>query len=262
MERTRFIRSILLERGLHREISCKANALPFKSMIYAISNVRNRVKVTQNSSAALYMQILSSQSKTLNLIADGLHQAIETDSDVLSKSIKASVSAYVNLFYSLSKRSRNSYLTSFNHASFKSVRPERNLLLIPAIMADRGEPKRRVINGLYFGLYKAPFKAIYEPSKAALQIVSMEQRIGVKRPPKSLLDGFEKAVRGLDSRIKDIEEGTIKPKADQKIKDEFIEKALEFSKLTDSNLTESISERIETEKARLARLHRIKRRKF
>ncbi len=275
LEKTRSIRPRLRSRGLSLEIRYRANTLPFKALLYAIAHANKYVCKPRNSNAALYahklnanMRDLSTMTTALNFSASQSNQlplpqvpsANPENPDVHSKMIESSLNTYVDLFYTISKDERKEYIELFNTKRKVKIKPESNLLLVPAIMAELKQSKEDVIKGLYYSLYKLPFKILYESSKSALHVALLEQNMAIKSVPYDTVERFSKSMTRLESRIKAIEKGNIKPQEDEDVKAYFIDRAIEFSRTTEVNIADLISERVGTESAIRTRMHRIMRR--
>lgn len=256
------------------EIRCKANLLPMKSMVYALSHAKLKLCRPRNSNASLYAHKLTSQTRELSYTINSLRflgkpfqQLPSTpqplnpeDPDQNSKLISSSVLTYVELFYNISKEERKGYIESFNCERRHKIKPERNLLIIPALMAELNQPKEEIADALFYKLYSMPFKVLHQSSRSALHVGILEQNMAIKSVPYETVERFSKSMSRLESRIKSIEKGEINPQDDEDIKADFIEKASDFSKKTEMNIIDLISERVGTEGATLTRMHRLVRR--
>ena len=243
LEKTRSIRPRLRSRGLSLEIRCRANVLPFKSMVYALSHAKLKLYRSRNSNASMYGHRLTSQLRDLSSNIDALRYAATPSAAQLppeqpspddpernSRLINSSILTYVDLFYTINKEERKSYIESFNNQRKTKIKKERNLLIIPALMAELNQPKEEVSTHLFNNLYSMPFKVLHESSKSALHIGILEQNMAIKSVPYETVERFSKSMSRLESRIKAIEKGSINPIEDEDIKADFIEKASEFSK--------------------------------
>ena len=236
-----------------------ANLLPLRSLIYALSYTKYKVGMVDHIGA--YARRLAPQVRILNSVAKSLGTANEINPDSLYRSIEGSVTPYVEMFYALEKEKREAYLNSLDgYAKPKHIRPEQNLLLVPALMAERGIPKEEVVSGLSRALYKAPFKALYDSSKAALHIALLEESMAIKKVPDRMLKDFSGSLTMLKSVIERIEEGEIEPHEDEKVKRRFISEAVAFSEASDVWVADFICERLNTRKVNLARVHMMARR--
>lgn len=273
LEKTRSIRPRFRNKGLSLEIRCKANLLPMKSMVYALSHAKLKLCRPRNSNASLYAHKLSSQTRDLGYMIDSLrappkpdappipgHPQNPDDPDLHSKMINSAITTYVDLFYTINKEERKSYIESFNGERKNKIKPERNLLIIPALMAELNQPREEISESLFCKLYSMPFKVLHDSSKSALHVGILEQNMAIKSVPYETVEKFSKSMSRLEARIKSIEKGEINPQEDEDIKADFIERASDFSKKTEINIIDLISERVGTEAATLTRMHRLVRR--
>lgn len=274
LEKTRSIRPRIKSKGLSLEIRCRANILPLKSLLYATAHARQNVCKPRNSNASLYAHKLTSQMRNLSYMINSLNfsgkppkqpqqqpepGANPENPKEHSKGIESSVNTYVDLFYSVSKDERKTYMDSFNKRKSSKIKPERNLLIIPALMAELKQPKEDVSKGLFYALYKMPFKILYDSSKSALHVALLEQNMAIKSVPYETVERFSKSMTRLETRMRSIEKGLVNPHEDEEVKADFIEKAIEFSRTTDINIADLIAEKVGTESAIHARLQRIMR---
>jgi hypothetical protein len=276
LEKTRSIKQPRIKsKGLSLEIRCKANVLPLKSMLYAIAHARQTLYKPKNSNASLYAHKLTSQMRDLSSMINSLNFSARPSQSQLpppiqpsnpenpdehSRGIESAINTYVDLFYNIHKDERKSYIESFNQKKNSKIKPERNLLIIPALMAELKMPKEDVSKGLFYSLYKMPFKMLYDSSKSALHVALLEQNMAIRTVPYDTVEKFSKSMSKLDARIKSVEKGEIKPQEDEDLKIDFIDKAIEFSKTTEINIIDLIAERVGTESAMNTRMHRIMRR--
>ena len=264
-------------RGIALEIRCRANVLPFKSLLYAIAHANKYVIKQRNSNASLYAHRLSTQMRDISSTVNSLRAATaispseslarggnqdspDMNPDSNSGRIRSAINTYVELFYNISKEERKSYIESFGSGRKTKIKPERNLLIVPALMAELKLPKEEVSNGLFHSLYKMPFKVLYDSSKSALHVALLEQNMAIRTVPYDTVESFSKSMEKLESRMKEVDGGRVEPQEDEEIKADFIEKAMEFSKVTEINIIDLISERVGTEGAIRTRMHRLVRR--
>jgi hypothetical protein len=259
LEKTRSVRPRLRSKGLSLEIRCKANRLPLKSMLYAISHARAKLSKPKTN-ANLYVHKLASHTRDLGFKIDSLNGSVDPNPDDNSDSIKSAVGLYVDLFYTISKEERKRYMEEFNEQKNRKITNERNLLIIPALMAELNMPKEEISDGLFHQLYRMPFKVLHDSSKSALHIGILEQNMAIKSVPYETVEKFSASMSRLEQRIKQIEQGRINPQDDEDLKADFIEKAADFSKKTEINIIDLISERVGTQSAVLTRMHRLIRR--
>jgi hypothetical protein len=231
--------------------------MPFQSMIYAISYVRLSAKTKKGSRASSYRQKLLAHLNTLKVLAKLLQSSIEVDSTLSYMNTKSAVNNYVNLFYSMSNKERSGYIGAASARLLNGVKPENNLLLVPAMMASASKPKHTAISGIEIALYKKPFKLLYEASSSALQIMRFRQRTAIERSPEMATAEFSRSLAKLDSRIRAIEHGMINPESDESLKQEFIRSAIEFSASHGASALEVVSERLETRSVKSARMRKL-----
>lgn len=253
--------------------------LPLKSLLFATAYANKHAIKHRNSNISLYSGRLNSQISRISSIINVLnahskgqkhHQQFHgepqspgsdpDDPDMHSKSIETATNTYVDLFYSVGKEERKSYIESFNSARKTKIKPERNLLVLPALMAELKMPKAEVSSAIFRSLYKMPFKILHESSKAALHVALFEQNIAIRTIPYGTVESFSKSMQMLETKIKDVENGVIQPQEDEDTKANFIDEAAKFSKDTEINIVDIISEKVGTENAMLTRLNRIMRR--
>lgn len=284
LERTRYLRPRLRSKGLSLEIRCKANALPLKSLLFATAYVNKYSLKQKYSNASLYSSRLNSQVSRISSIINALNLHAKNtksqyvhapqhpnpdnsgiasnpdDPDMHSKSMEFMINSYVELFYNVGKDERKGYIESFNRSRHTKIKPERNLLVLPALMAELKMPKKEVSSAIFRSLYKMPFKVLHDSSKSALHVALFEQNIAIRTIPYGTVESFSQSMQMLEGKIKDIESGVIKPQEDEDSKANFIDEATRFSNDTEINIIDIISEKVGTENAILTRLHRMMRR--
>ena len=260
MEKLKSIRPRLRSRGRSLEIRCRANLLPFKSIKYALQHAKLKLHGTRKSNANLYVQKLQSKLKELDGTMDSFRDSVDIDPDRHSGELKSALDLYVELFYCISREERRQYINSFNATRYGGIIPQRNLLIIPALMAELNEPEQELSRALFCKLYCMPFKVLHESSKSALHVGILEQNMAIISVPYKNVERFSNSMSRLESRIKTIDEGSINPHEDEDLKADFIEKAAEFSNDTKIDIMDLISERVGTQSAMLSRMHRIIRR--
>ena len=283
MERTKTSRPRIKSRGLALEIRCKANILPLKAMLYAIALARQKACKPRNSNSTLYVPRLTAQMRELAASIDTLNaharqpmrlaptgvpphvllpppplgpQADPDDPDAHSSGVESSIRTYVDFFYTISKAERKEYMETFGNPRAR-IGAERNLLLIPALMAELGQPKEEVSKGLFWHLYRMPFKVLYDSSKSALHVGNLLNNMAIRSVEYGTIDNFSKSMSRLDARIKAIEKGQVRPQEDERLKAEFIDRAIGFSKITDINVIDVMAQRVGTESAIQARMQRM-----
>lgn len=261
MEKAVLAKSRTLNKDLHLEIFCRANLLPLKSLIYALSFSARNIKASKKTAAGVGMRKVMAQVRQLRLIAQRLRNSEELDPDELAELLRLAVGAYVNLFYALNSEGRKSYLSVFGKMTMhKRMADEENLLLIPALMAEKKRRRNSVAKGLFISMYKRPFSALYESSRSAMHIAMLERSMAIKSVPDGMLAEFSKIMSKIDARISMIEQGKMSPIDDERFKMEFIAKAMEITAATDINIADFICEKVGTSKVNKERVQKLARR--
>ncbi len=227
-------------------IRCGANLLPVKGLIYALLHAKanEHIKRTKDPRARAGIQRLSRHIGELNKMSDDLQHMKDVDPMILYRSIKLAIAAYVNLFYNLTENERNNYLERCDGHTLKRIDREQNLLLLPAIMAERGEPKPSVAAFLVNNIYRIPFRVLYHASKASMHIELLEQAMGIKSAPAGLMKQFSDTLHEICDRMEDISDGVVDPQADEELKQRFIEEAVKLSDTADMRIADFITEKI------------------
>lgn len=256
MERTKLLQVKRRETSLFKEICCRANLLPFHSLIYAISYARLSAKAPKGSRAGMHRQKLLVHLSTLRVLANLLQSSVELDSTLSYTSLKSAIGSYVNLFYSMDGKERANYIAMASAHAAGRIPPERNLLIVPAMMASSSRPKHEVMAGLEIALYEKPFKLFYDASASALQVMKWKQGAAMEHAnvDTTALSG---SLAKLDSRINAIEHGIINPESDERIKRDFVLDAIEFSATHGSAAMDVVSERLGTAGVRTEKMRRL-----
>ncbi len=227
-------------------------------MIYAISYARLSAKTKKGSRASSYRRKLLAHLNTLKALAKLLQSSIEVDSTLSYMNTRSAVNNYVNLFYSMSDNERSNYIgTASAHVLSSTIKPEKNLLLVPALMASAGKPKRTAISNIEIALYKKPFKLLYDASSSALQVMRFRQRTAIEHFPEAATADFTRSLAKLDSRIRSMEHGRINPESDESLKRAFIQSTIEFSTLHGAGALDAISEKLETRRVKSSRMRML-----
>jgi hypothetical protein len=275
LERTKTARPRLKSKGKGLEIRCRANLLPFRAMHYVMAHAKQRACKPRNSNAALHMPRLTAQMRDLNAVMEELdsygrpatrlaqsepNMGIAEDPEMRADAIHSAVKAYVDLFYMIKTAERKAYLDSIQRENTFRINPGRNLLLIPALMAELNQPKDELCNGIFYSLYKMPFNVLYDCSKSALHVENLLRNMAIRDIQDDVTARFSRSLAKVESRIGAIGKGIIKPEEDERIKADFIENLLDFSKTTQINIADLVEQRVLTQAAMYARLYRIVRR--
>jgi len=254
-------RSRVIDRALTIEIKAKSNALPFKSLLYAMSHARAKIGISKAQVTTLHLKKLSQHERIMQEIAKGLDSNEEPDPNTLYKHIRGATANYVNLFYALTPEERADYIGKVSRMRLsKVIKPEENLLMIPAINAELKEQKSNVINTLANRLYRSSFKVLYDASKSALHVALLEQNMAIKSVPDSMLKSFSRIMSRMDEVVKSIDMGLIDAATFDQVKGEFVDDAVNFSAQTEIGLVSFISERINLDSVRMDKLYRMHRR--
>ncbi|MGI0133379.1 MAG: hypothetical protein ACREBW_00260, partial [Candidatus Micrarchaeaceae archaeon] len=226
--------------------------------IYALMHARHKAMPLRSKGLEPQLNRMAAQVKLLNLVWKELYDYADPDPEMLYKNFRYSLNTYVNFFYAMPKEERKEYMSSISRMrTQKDIKPHENLLLIPALMAEKKEQRNNVTSWLGSAIYKAPFRALYDSSKTAMRIAMFKQDSAIKSASNTDLAAFSQVMARLDSRIKDIENGNISPIEDEALKSEFITEAIRFSDSTDVDLLDFISDRIDTRKVVVARATRM-----
>jgi len=211
----------------------------------AYANASNHVSRSSKHGTEEALRKMSKQMKELALLASALQKMEARSGSELYKSIKLATMSYVDLFYSLDNKERDLYISNCAPGrGRRKIIDEQNLLLIPAIMASRGEPKSRVTTFLINGVYKIPFRVLYHASKAAVHIELLQQAMGLKGTPETSVRRFSDVLEKLSETMESIDNGDPRPEADENLKDKFVAEAVLLSQTTNMKIADFISERI------------------
>ncbi|MDE1810667.1 MAG: hypothetical protein KGH66_01335 [Candidatus Micrarchaeota archaeon] len=253
-------RSRIIDKALTIGIKSRANSLPFKSLLYAMSHARLKMGNSKAQVTTLHLKKLTQSQRIIHEIAKGLDAQEDPDPSAIYKHIKGATAHYVNLFYALTSEERTEYIAKIGRMKLsREIRPEENLLLMPAINAELREQKSNVINTIANRLYRAPFKVLYDSSKSALHVALLERNMAIKSVPEQMLKNFSSIMSKMDEVIKSIDMGLIDATTFDEVKNEFVADAVNFSAQTEIGLVSVISERIDTDKVKMERLYKLHR---
>ena len=226
-----------IPRATSLEIRAKANALPLKSLIYALSHtVANPIieNDAKNDGIGRRVQMLSRHIANLNRMADVLSRSGIVRADVMYREMASAATSYVNLFYAMRHSSRTGYIARcYTDGTCSRVKPENTMLVMPALMATKREKRNRVASTLTRHLYSMPLRVVYRTSKAAMHVELLEQAMSVKHVPDSALRRFSSSLKKMDALIHAIENGAIDPQSDERLKELFIDEIVELSQRDD-----------------------------
>ena len=257
--KTKLGKIAVLGRAMIPEIRSRSNLIPFKAMIYASSLAMLKApKVRSANTKQQYLNV-ANHLKILDYYATRLYGNAEPDPNSLADTLKAGVGSYVDLFYAMDTRERDSYVRSISREGH-GARSNSNLLFIPSIMSEAGEDPEDVKNGLFRHLYAVPFKTLHNASRTGIRVLLMENRMAVKSVRYDMLHDFSKSLSQINTKISDILGGSISPSADEEMKTGFIEGAVRISEQTDINIAEIISDKVRTNRQIMLEMHRLIRR--
>lgn len=225
-----------------RRVLSRVNLLSIKSMLFAIDYalkaaptvfVREKEKVERDK------RRLARHAKALHTLADSHYASHHVDPSESYRAIRTGITAYVNLFYDANPSELDLYIAECKVSGpGKRLRPEQNMLLIPALMASKGKPKSSAIAMLLSGVYSKPFKALYDSSKASLHMEFFKRSIAIANAPSASLDSFSQTLDRMSALIKSIDAQDIHPEEDDTSKEEFMEQLL---KLNDETGVDTLS---------------------
>ena len=228
------------------QIRRRANLLPIKGMLYAISHAIADQSVKSDAKSGSSRRRINGISKhfsKLHFLASGYDDDI-SPSEMLAILTSASRS-YVNLFYSMKGSNRSSYIARHsNSPAGRSVSPERNLLLIPAIMASRRERRSLAYSTIIKGLYSMPARFLYNRAAAAMKLEAMQQGLGLKGAKDSALSRLSLSMSQMESMISRMLAGGANPESDEMIKELFVNEVVAISESEDMGLAEFISDKL------------------
>ena len=232
------------------EIRAKANMLPIKSLIYALSHVIADPSVqsdARNDGIGRRVQMLSRHVSNLGRIANVLSRSGIVRPEMLYRTISSATTSYVNLFYAMKHGCRSSFIERcYTDGTCGRVRPDSNILVMPALMATRKEKRNKVSSNIIRHLYSMPMKVVYRSSKSAMHVELLEQALSVKSISDSALRRFSASLKKMDALIGAIEAGAIDPGSDEQLKELFIDEIVELSLSEDIRLAEYVSEKLST----------------
>ncbi|HUC38560.1 MAG TPA: hypothetical protein VL944_00325 [Candidatus Acidoferrum sp.] len=233
-----------------KEIHARVNLLPLKSMIYAFSHVMADQNVRSSMSHGLSRKRMASIARhrtTLEKMTLYLNNSSEMDPNHLYGTISSAAHSYVGLFYTMNPISRDAYIEKHsNNGISKRIKPENNLLIMPAIMASQRERRSKAYSIIVRNLHAMPLKFLYTKSKAAMRLELLQQAIGVKRAGESALTGFSASMRNIEALIEGINNGEINPQGDERAKELFINHIIDISETEGMGLSEFICDKLAT----------------
>ena len=241
-------------RQLKIRLRNNLNLLPVRALVLSSRYAADSIRVClakKNPRAEQAIERLNGSLSDLKVIERTLKAGEETDPLDLYRGLRSSSASYVGLFYSLYPEELKKYvkLCETRNIGDKDGKPEDNMLLFPAILAQRGVPKGTTTKRLAISLYNKPYGFLHRYSMEAIRIDLFEQSISIKNIPDSVvacITGFMQSVRDRIAQQETIE---LKPAADETAKEEFIGQIVDFSSEGSSCLAPYMEERLDTSKS-------------
>ncbi len=225
-----------------------ANMLPVKSMLYAISHAMADPSIKAEARSANTRKRISGLAKHLSmlyLLASDYGSDEQTRPSGLFSAITSAAHSYVSLFYTINGANRSAYIERHSNGSAgRRVKPENNLLLMPAIMAERGERRSQVYSTIVRSLHAMPVRFLYEKSRAAMKIEILQQGMGLKGAGEPALSRLSLSMAEVESLIMRIGNGVINPEGDEMVKELFVNEIVAVSESEDMGLAEFVSEKL------------------
>lgn len=233
-----------------KEIRSKANALPLKSMMYAISHALSDPTVKQvaaSGNTKRRASVLSRHLSSLDRLVLYLGNSSDIDPNQMYGTITSAAHSYVNLFYSMKPSSRNAYIEEHSSSALsKRIKPENNLLVLPAIMASRRARRSSVHSIIVRNLHAMPLRFLYSKTKAAMRVELLEQAMGIKGARESALAGFSASMKNIEALLDGMADGEMNPASDERAKDMFVNHIVDISESEEMRIAEYISEKLST----------------
>lgn len=229
------------------QIRRRANLLPIKGMLYAISHAIADPSIKADAKGASSRRKINGLSKhfsKLYLIASGYGNPDEDDPSELLSTITSAVRSYTSLFYLINRHNRTSYIERHSNGIGRRIAPERNLLLIPAMMAAQGKRRSLACSTIIKGLYSMPARFLYGKCMAALKVEQFQQGLGLKGGKEHALSRLSLSMEQLQSLIERIDSNDINPQSDEMVKELFVNEIVSLSESDDIPIAEFISDRL------------------
>lgn len=240
----------------------RANLLPIKSMLYAISHALSDPSIKADARHENTRRRISGLSKhfsRLFLLASDYGTEEQMSPPRMFGAITSAVHSYVNLFYALRPAGRESYIGRHSDGIGRRVSPENNLLIMPAIMAQRGERRSLAYSTIARSLYSMPARFLYDKSRAAMKVEALEHGMGIKSAREAALSRLSLSMSQVESLIHRIGDGSISPEADEMIKELFVNEIVAVSESEDMSLAEFVSEKLTNGNISFKVAHRLRR---
>lgn len=246
-------------RQLKVKISNGLSALPFKAMSlsskYAVDSVRICAG-KRNTLIEAALARLGSLIVELKKVENALKSGESVDPLDMYRIIRSWSGSYVALFYALYPDELKNYLKLCDSRGIRHKEGSDNMLIFPALMAQKGVPKNTAAKRLIASLYGKPFGFMHRCGMDAVKIDMFEQSISIKSIPEHVIayiTGFMHMVRERFGSWGDVD---FKPVADYESRNEFVGKIVEFSVDGSSCLAPYMEERLDSTKSypRLVRI--------
>lgn len=230
-----------------RKLRCRINIIPIKSLLLAMSFLINAnvEKFYNNDDVYPAMKRITKHMQTLKETANELYRDIEVSPDTLYNELKLGVTSYVNFFYNISKKSRDTYIDTLKEdASISGRHSEINMLSAPALMANRAIKKSDAISAMLSELYSKPLKFCHSSGKAAMQIEFFKKSMAIRAMPEESFGRLSDALGRLDEAIKAINNYSFEPINTEKEKSEFFESMIKLDNESGFGITGFIEDRL------------------
>ncbi|MCL4379131.1 MAG: hypothetical protein M1160_03010 [Candidatus Marsarchaeota archaeon] len=223
-----------------------ANMLPIKGLLYAISHAIGDPEVkaaSRDDATKRRVSGLSKHMPKLYLLASGYNDERDDPSELLS-TITSATRSYVNLFYAMQGHHRLAYIERHSKSIGRRVKPESNLLMMPAIMAQNRERRSQAYSSIIKGLYSMPARFLYTKSNAALKVELLQQGMGLKGAKDSALSRLSFSMGQIQALIGRIANGDINPENDEMAKALFVNEIVAVSEAEGMSMAEFLSDRL------------------
>lgn len=211
----------------------RVNLLSIKSVMFAITYAMKETPsiFTKNKEVmARDMRRLSRRLATLSAMAGQHYLDEKVEPARMHGVLKTSITAYVSLFYDANPSELDMYMAKCKASGAgRKLKPDQNMLLIPAMMASKDQPKSAAVNMLLAGVYKKPFKALYDSSKASLHMEFFKRSLAIANTTNQSLESFSKTLDRMSLLLKGIDAYDIHPEEDDAKKEEFMEQLLKLN---------------------------------
>ncbi len=233
--------------GRIRTLRCRINIIPIKSLLLAMSFLINAnvEKFYSNDDIYPAMKRITRHMQALKETANAFYNNEEADPNAFYNELKLGVTSYVNFFYGVSRKSRDTYLETLHaDASISGRHAEMNMLSAPVIMANAGRKKSEAISAMLSEVYSKPLKFCHSSGKAAMQIEFFKKSIAVKAMPEEAFGKLSAALERLEETIKAINNYSLEPINAEKEKSEFFERIIKLDNASGFGVANFIEDRL------------------